>query len=611
MNRRRLIGTAVTAAMLVGAALTLRSGVQPPPPAAVGPDGARIAAYHDPKLVDPPQRPQDRPRQPGRLHTDERRGGVLLSWPAAPYGFEVRWGLVGQPLREVRYVATPATGLDRLQPGRYRVEVRSVDEVGRRSEPSATEVEVSRQPPSWQQGLPFLEDFTTGAALDPDRWLIPHITRQCLRRERELGPLLVSGHCLGLLSPSSPLVLSDPDSSGVRGRLLVLADAPAAPGPASADPPADGGDGLVIVVGPSLFAATQTVTLRVHSRGAFLAAGGSDPNVDRAERKLDAAAVGNPGVLQRWELVFTTDEVRVLRDGQPVGGLPYRPPWQQATVGITAQNFGEDEFAAGTRIGLVGLTGPAPDGLPSQLLPLDGSATSPQPKPEHRFTIGAVPTAMAARVSGIVVGEIHPDGARLPAPDLLVEFAGRTLRPDRTVTNEPEGFSYWLQAQLPAAGLAAGAELVLRSRDGSNFLAFEVTMDITHRAGTQLPTPPTLLAPRQQPSLARPQLIVRNGSQSLQNGEKLPRGQLQVEIRPGSQVVSNGTLVGWVAVRVELDGRRILDYPTTTDGPAFASSYRFTLRTTDLPAGDLALVVSLIPDRPGVSAAAVHFSVRL
>src|SRR3712207_7619611 len=40
----------------------------------------------------------------------------------------------------VRYVATPSTSLSGLAQGRYRVEVRSVDEVGRRSEPSIAEV---------------------------------------------------------------------------------------------------------------------------------------------------------------------------------------------------------------------------------------------------------------------------------------------------------------------------------------------------------------------------------------------------------------------------------------------------------------------------------------
>jgi hypothetical protein len=614
---RRLVTVAVGAAALVGAVLLLRSGVQPPPAPAIGPDGARIAAYHDGKLVTPPERPDGRPQQPGRLSTDARRGGALVHWPAAPYGFDVRWGKAGGDLASVRFVATPGTTLSDLDPGRYRVEVRSVDEVGHRSEPSSIEVDVSDEPPEWQRGLPFLEEFTHGGDLDSDRWLISDQARQCLRRDGATGPVVLNGQCFGLLRPSSPLVLSDPDSSGVRGRLVVVADTPPPFSPPDGQSLDDGGasNDLVIAIGQSSFFSPSGLTLRVNSRAAFLSTGVGTSGSGPEEQRLEGDALGGPGALHRWELVFTADEVRVLRDGQQVGSAPFRPDWRQADISIISLAIDVGDFAAGARVALVGLTGPAPDGRPSELIRLINFDPN-SGDTEQRIPVGPAPTAEAARLRGVVVGHrTEPDKPDKPnaAPEMTAELAGQRLEVRTTGTSDPENSSYWFDIDVPTDALREAGQLTMRSRDGSGFQVFELELAITHRSGTEVAATETRVQGPAAPRLPRPDLVIRSGERFLQGGDPVPRGILDIEVRPNAawaQSVS-GSLVGWVAVRVELDGRRILDHPTSVDGPAVAGRYRFTLDTTELPKGPLSLVVSLIPDRQGVANTIGHFVVRV
>src|SRR5215217_4220309 len=185
MNRGRLVAVVAGAAVLAAAVVMLRQDVQPPV----------SHAHRDAAVVNPPQRPGNRPRPPGRLHFDARRGGAVVSWPPAPYGFEVRWGRAGGQPRNLRYVATPAAGLRGLAPGKYHVEVRSVDEIGQRSEPSSADVEVSDREPSWLQGLGFIEDFASGAGLRADRWIMSDHAPGCVHREGGSGPILLDLGC--------------------------------------------------------------------------------------------------------------------------------------------------------------------------------------------------------------------------------------------------------------------------------------------------------------------------------------------------------------------------------------------------------------------------------
>jgi hypothetical protein len=630
VNRGRLIAVVAGAAVLAGAVFMLRSEVQAPVPPAVAPDGQRITAYHDPALVTPPKSPSVRPRQPGRLHTDARRDGALVSWPPAPYGFEVRWGSAGtEPARtapaNVRYVATPSTSLSGLARGRYRVEVRSVDEVGRRSEPSTAEVEVSGEAPPWQRGLGFVEDFTSGAGLGADRWRVADLVRQCIPREGERGPIVLGGQCGGMLRPISPLVLSGPDPAGVRGRVVVVADAPPPPPPRPRNldgvigVPQEGYGGpedlTIAVAPPPLPAPTAfaSIQLRVSSHGVFLDIFDGTANEPPVEHRLDAPPPDGPGALHRWELVFTTDQVRVQRDGEPIGSVEHRPSWREADVSVSA-SVSDDSGSTvpdGVRVGLVGLTGPAPDGRAVELTELNKGTDVPGTV--QRFMIKAAPTVRAARVTGRAIDPTTVDGRPPVQPDLVAEVDGRRVQLWRQPAGYPEGAGFWFAVDLPAQLLKPQVTLTLRAANGATFAAYGVELELTHEPGTVLDVPQPRVEQPARPSLVQPELVVRHGEQVVSSGQPAPRGPLEVEVRLDavSAQTAGGGLVGWVAVRAELDDRRILDFPTAADGPAVAGTYRFMLDTTTVPAGAPALVVSLIPDRPGIAYGSDRFIVRL
>lgn len=616
MNRR-LVGIAVGTAVLMAGALVMRSEVTPRPRSALGPDGERIAAHHD-AAVEPPARSQERPERPGRLRTDARRGGALVSWPPAPFGFEVRWGQAGGRTTSTRFVSTPGTTLAGLSPGRYHVEVRSVDETGQRSEPTGTDVEVGDDEPQWARGLGFAQDFTRDVSLPADRWRTFDAGTDCLRRDGEGGPLLVSGGCIGALRPVSPLTLSEPDGDGVRGRLVVVADSPSQPFSVRDRPPREEGidytNQLVVLVGAPMFFPSGALMLRIGASGAYLdpSADFTGPNRQRDtdEVKLDAPP-GGPGVLHRWELVFTTDEVRVLLDGNRVGGVRYRPTWRQGEVNlapiIPPSNDGSPASDA-VRVAFLGLTGPAPDGRP-----VDARELGPQvrnPAKEQRFDVPAVQTAAAATIGGLVVA----DGSTLdlpnqlpPAPEVVAELDGRRI-PLVVRRSDDDSASYWFDAEVDAAQVRRGGALVLRSLRG-DFSAFNLLLEVKHRAGTGVATPTVTTATPARPRLPRGELVVRSGENRLFTDDTVRGPEVQVELRLAPQQAPE--LAGWVALRAELDGRRILDHPTSTDGPAFTADYRFTIHTRDLAPGLLTLIVTLVPDRPGIDATTARFVLRI
>ena len=627
MNRGRLLAVAAGAVVLTGAIVTLRSGVQPPARSVVAPDGERITAYHDPALVDPPRRPSERPQQPGRLHTDARRGGAVVSWPPAPYGFEVRWGPAGEPPGQVRYVATPSTGLYGLRPGRYHVEVRSVDEVGQRSEPSSADVEVGDRPPPWQQGLGFVDDFTAGADLRADRWQLSDLSRQCLRREGDPGPILLDGRCNTVLRPVSPLVLSDPQAGGVRGRVVVLADAPGQPpppAPSNREPPPEppppdedyflSNELIVAVTTASAPYAEPDVQLRIGSTGAFLDFDGFRPGRPSTAQRLSTPHALSPGALHRWELVFTADQVQVFLDGEQIGSADHRPSWRQADVVLYPSLAQDDGRTAAARVALVGLTGPEPDGRAVEIVQVTRGGE--QPGAEQRFPIPALPDVQSATLVGLLISTVATDPTRPPPPpsEVRAELGGQPLRLARQPNVDPAEPSFWFTADVPVAALASSTALTLRSVDGSEFAAVAVELKLVHRPGTVVDVQQPRVERVGQPATARPQVVVRHGQEIVGSGQPAPRARLDVEVRldVSSAQSAAGELAGIVALRVELEGRRILDFPTAVGGPAVTGSYRFTLDTTDLPPGSYqALTVSLIPDRPAVPNGVDRFTVRM
>lgn len=612
MNRTRLIAVATGAVVLAGAVALLRSGVEPPTAPVLAPNGQQIRAFHDASLVDPPARPDGPPSAPGELRADPRTRGALVTWPSAPYGFEVRWGREGGPLDQLRYVATTGTTLTGLDPGRYRVEARSVDDVGQRSEPSGADVEVTDGPQPWQRGLGFVQDFTQGAELTADDWILDSEARRCLSREPD-GPVLLNGQCFAQLRPASKLVLSEPDQDGVRGRVLVIADTP--PPAPPRDLPGDPGqpdNELMMGVGPDSYFGLDTVMLRVGSRQSYLMIG-QEPDGDAFTVELDQDGAGGPGVQHRWELAFTGTEVHALRDGVRVGTAPYRPTWQESDVFVSAFVMADRGPSVRAGVSVVGLTGAPSDGQPTEVF--RSTTMANEPTSENRIRVEATPTAARVTITGFISAYADQDtnGLPPPAPEVVGEFAGQQVTLRRRGPNTIDNSGYAYQLELPVDGVRAGGDLILRSVDGSPFASSDASMEVRHEKGTVLRT---RRVPTEKPTdltLARPELVLRRGENTLISGQRLRGGEVQVEVDVSTMQTQHASLglVGWVALRVELDGERILDHPTAVSGPALIGRYRFTLKLDKLRGTSKTLLVKLVPDRNGVQESTASFTLRM
>jgi hypothetical protein len=372
---------------------------------------------------------------------------------------------------------------------------------------------------------------------------------------------------------------------------------------------------LVVAVAPSRAGSAQpdsvppdpgnAVQLWIGSQGAFLSAGAPDrsswPGPSEPGQRLDLPEAAGLGALHRWELVFTADDVLVYLDGDRVGSAAYRAPWQRADVSVAAFVASNGPVPLGARVALVGLTGSQPDGRPVQVLELNGYQQ--QPGGEQRFPVPAAPTAQSARLTAIIVstGPENGVGPPRPPPEIFADVAGRPVELRRGPSTYPGDPSVWLSAELPVQALASDTTVAMRSADGAEFGAFEVQLELTHAVGTPVDAQQPRVDRPNQPALAEPRLAVRSGQRIVTGSDPAPRGKLDVDITVDSLSAQAVGLAGWVALRVELDGRRILDFPTATDGPAAAGTYHFALDTTDLANGYYPLVVTLIPDRPGVA----------
>jgi hypothetical protein len=609
----------VGAVGLAAAVVALRSGIEPSAPPVSGPDGERISAYHDSRLVTPPRRSDTRPPRPGELRTEGRHRQALVSWPGSLGGYEVRWSRTDGPgTPGVRLVNTPATTLTDLEPGAYRVEVRAIDDAGHRSEPRVADLRVGDERPDWERGLGFLADLTTSGGLDPDMWNPPSDPGRCLTRAAATGPLLFSGDCVdGRLVPSSPLVLSEPDGDGVRGRVVLVADVPA-PGP----PSSSGGYALVMGVGAGDIAPAERVALGLYAGGGYVSAGveegraglwwpGGQQPADSVEGldELDPVAAVGPGVTHRWELVFTTDEVRVLQNGTQVGAVPFRPSWTTAAVSLSTANRrpgNTDGLTPSARIEKVGLTGPGPDGRATEVLHLSPGLTSSGPGAV--FTYRPTPTADTGRLTALVY--VNSPSGRPSPPLVVIETGSRTTELRATADESPFSRGYAIALDVPGEQLRAGGTVGIRSADPEVVSLYQVELEITHRAGAEVAEIPVRIEPGAAPRLPRPRLRVLRDGAPVNSSAPVAPGPFEVEVTVPP--LSGSSSPGWVAVRILLDGRRILDVPTGADGPAVTcTGLRFTLHTDELDAGYRRLEAVLVPAVAGVSPARDQYTLRL
>ncbi len=604
----------VGAVGLSAAVVVLRGDVEPAAPPVVGPDGERIAAYQDSKRVSftPPQDVE--PAPPTGLRTDAGRRQVLVSWMPAPLGFEVRWARTDGPGPSgERAVTSAATSITDLDPGTYRVEVRSVDDAGRRSDASTAEVRVGDERPRWEQGLGFLADFTDKAAstgLDADRWRGLAEGAQCVRREGVGGPLVLSADCFrGSLRPTSPLVLSDPDPSGVRGRVVVVADVP------GGVPDEPGQHELLVGVGTHSVASAEQVTLTVRAGSAAVSVDPTRVWSGAPPHALTLPVVTAPGVFHRWELVFTTDELRVTQNDRLVGSVPFRPSWTEADVDVALNSGRPSEFggAATVRLQQIGFTGPGPDGRATEVLRLSPGVVRSE-VPESRFTYRATPTAESGRIVGTVFansGGVDGNLGSTQPPLIGVTVGGRPVEVRAATATIRFGRGYDFVADVPVDLVRAGGTIEVTAVDSSPVSLVEVELEIVHRPGADVPATTVGSADPAPLSLPRPRLRVSRAGTDVASGTPVAAGSFDVEVDVPA-VAGAVAAVGWVAVRVELDGKPILVLPTGADGPAFTSAgLRFTLHVDDLPDSYRRLGITLVPARSGVNPTKAETTLRL
>lgn len=608
--QRRLLYVGVGAVAVVAAVALLRSQT-PTVESVVAPDGQQLSAYHDPRRVEPPNRPEVPPRPPGELQLDQRRGGALVSWTPAPFGFEVRWGRAGGPLDSVSYQATSGTTLRALEPGRYRVEVRSVDSIGQRSTPSTAEFEASDRDPPWMRGLGFAADFSTDMTLDPVSWRLSEAERRCLRSDSEPDPvLLIPGSCQSGLRPAAQLRLGEPDRDGVRGRVVVVTDAPqserlgselviaAAPVPTTSfsffEPAITDGSAQSRNNLPS-----QAIAMRVTGTGVGFELGSRIEVGDRetGDYQPPASGTASPGALHRWELVFKTDSIEALRNGYRVASARATAPWSQAQVNITTgyAGYGGERIRSAAQVSFVGLTGKIEDPRPVKVLDVDagGSVEHSEGAIAARLTVVA---GRRSRTPAQLVAEVEaPPGSQPAVIPLQPLDVGRSAAYAADLPPELVGDRMWIAVQ---------------GTDSEVFFA-RLVLELTYPEGADLgvarpePEPLPAVAPRVALFVRSPE----TGS-TLTDGERTKPEKHNVRLGVYDRSSSSG-IIPWVALRADLDGRRILTMPTATGGPAMATKYEFVLDLEGLPDGEHTLEVWLVPDRSSTQPARARISLRV
>ncbi|MFC7618608.1 hypothetical protein ACFQV2_40020 [Actinokineospora soli] len=464
------------------------------------------------------------PVQPERLDVRPGPGRLALSWPTATgaVGYEVRWG------DRTRLVAQPAVQLDGLtDEQQYRVEVRSVGPHGERSLAAITH---AAPHPAEARDWAFADEFDAG----PGKWRFTSAAgcgAAGLGKGDDARRLVVTAQCGSepvALAARTPLRLGggpelgrfvvDTDQPGRNGDLLLdLVPGPVAqvgagagtakpgqPGQALDDPTLPPG-AIRVRVGAQPGAPTSVQVLVA-------------PGTPRKGKPVRVAPVPSAdiGVTVRWEVVLTTDGVRVLREGTVVGAGDVVPAWREATAVI-----GLSGGRGGVRAALdfAGFTG-APTATPalSPAPPLDTGQVVTDSRAFQTPSGGAW-------VSGVTGGRllltlVPQNGPEDPARDVYtVEVGGKQYPAKPAVPGQPmtRGVRYPVYADLPADALvlrADGRTLPLRvhgpphpGRAATRVLAAH--LELTPRPDTTPPPPaPVETLERTRPALARPAAVL-------------------------------------------------------------------------------------------------------
>lgn len=557
--------------------------------------------------------PSKRPAPPARVVVTPDAGVLRVAWAAAlpggvapvnAAGYEVRWEADGDG-PHTRLVAAAEVQLTRLSDGqRYRVEVRTVDPFGQRSEPARTSGTPGRARAPWRAALTGLyDDFPDSAAVS-EKW---HLSgyRGCVDvvagRGAGLPIELGCGADLAVLRARQPMRLTAPTASGELGRVAVRTDTAGTGGELT----------VSLVPGPAdrvgvdsqradRFADRDatlpggTIRVGVADSGVHVSAAPDVPAVAPPGLDVFPAPARGPGVSHLFEVVLTTSGLRVYQDGLLVAVAGVLPAWQSASVLLGFR--GPNGRRSRVHLTAAGFSGPVTAVAPIVEVPVNAGTQRVLDLAEEPPQLGIARTPLRSAAAARLVATIMTAGALDPR-GVVMQF-GDLLVPAHAVVPSPSvapGSAVTVVADVPAALLgAAGADsitpFVLRAPGASQEVRLvETYLEVMPAPGTRpSTTEPKPARPNEEDMLPAIDAVLCNSAgQPLTTSVVPQRGQvvLNVGLDASASQWETGSIGGVQGFQVWLDGALIAGVPTRADGPGLGGEHAVAITVGALDTG--------------------------
>jgi hypothetical protein len=601
-------------ALIAGAVITLRTTGEPHssdtdsdgPPEPVQVD--RYAA--DYVVLPAPGRP---PAPPASVvATPAGSAALRVSWaeavpggqsPAGSAGYAVRWRKRGDDWHS-RLVITPDVLLEQLSRGTYDIEVRTVDAFGQRSAPAVTTGTPRAQDERWTTAMTGLLDRFADPRRLADRW---HLSgyRGCVDVVAERGhglPIeLGCGADVAVLRARQPMTLTAPNSAGELGRVAVVTDTAGAGGELT----------VTLAPGPvdrvgidtqraNRFTARDatlpggTIRVGVDDSGVHVSAAPDVPAVTPAALEVFPAPARGPGVPHLFEVVLTTNGLRVYQDGLAVAVAGVVPAWSSASVLVGFR--GPDARRSRVHLLAAGFSGPATP-LPHVVeVPVNAGTQRvlnlTEKSPDLGIAREPLTTAASARLVAtiMVAAGMDPKGVVMQFGDLRVPASPVVASP-----SAEHGAAVTVAADVPATFLGATGEnsitpFVLRAAGASQQVRLvETYLEIT--PVNPKPAPPATLeqgrkrGPDMLPTIDA--VLCNSAGEPLTTAVVPQRGQVVLDVRLDavSSQWETGSIGGVQGFQVWLDTRLVASMPTRADGPGLGGRHVLSIALNGLLAG--------------------------
>jgi hypothetical protein len=540
---------------------------------------------------------------PGRLRVSWADGLAGGQMPADAAGYEVRWRQDGD--WHTRLVAAPDVLLSGLKRDHgTRVEVRTVDAFGQRSDPVFPADPPQPANDRWTSALTgFSDDFRDPARV-LDHW---HLSgyRGCVdvvsERAQGLPIELGCGADLAILRARQPMTLTAPNPAGELGRVAVRTDSAGAGGELTVTL----APGPVDRVGVDAQRANQfadrdpalpggTIRVGIDSSGVHVSAAPDVPAVTPAPLQVFPPPARGPGVAHLFEVVLTTGGLRVYQDGLPVAVSGVLPSWQQASVLLGFR--GPDRRRSRVHVLGAGFTGPATQVPLVTEVPVNAGTQRVLDLTEQSPSLGIARTPLRTAKSARLVATIMVASGMDPT-GVVMQF-GDLRVPARPVVVSPSaanGAAVTVAADVPAALLGTGGAesitpFVLRAPGASQEVRLvETYLEVMPIGGGR---PPALdleqgRTPEGDMPPAIDAVLCNSAGDPLTAAVVPQRGQvvLAVQLDASSNQWETGSIAGVQGFQVWLDTRLIAGVPTRADGPGLGGRHALSITTSGLPKG--------------------------